>query len=68
MNAKLIWKKYIKFSRRMSNTILLNGLYFIGIGTYSVIGRILKKRFLNLQTRRSTWTNVNQDSDWEKMF
>jgi len=39
------------------NTILLSAVYFLGVGPTSVVGRLLRKRFLELEKQERTYWN-----------
>ena len=53
------------------NVVLLAIVYFLGIGVVSVIGKIVRKEFLQLKLdteRESYWEVYEGHEDYERMF
>lgn len=48
--------------------IILYLIYYIGIGTTSMVSKIVRKKFLNLTPRDSTWKTPTGSSEKEKMY
>lgn len=60
-----IMKKVGFFVSKVVNTILLVVVYFIGVGPTSLIARIFKKKFLDLEICKaadSYWTELDLNS------
>lgn len=50
-------KKIRTIQQRILNSLVLHGIYFVGIGLTSLFGRVVRKRFLPLIYKNSSWEN-----------
>ena len=73
-NLKEISEGIKEFGKNLSiiiNTLLLTLVYFIGVGTTSIIAKIFKKRFLQSKKleKDSYWINTNKkNKDIEEFY
>lgn len=60
-----------KISQKINNVIskvILYAIYYLGIGTTSLVSKIAKKNFLNLNPQKSNWETPTGSNKKEKMY
>lgn len=54
--------------RSLFEKIMLTFLYIVGIGITSLIAKLLRKSFLNLQVKKTTWEKPSGSRNLETMY
>lgn len=68
MSLKYFFIKFSKKIQKIVNLILLNAIYFFGIGPTALIAKIVNKQFLESQNKsKSSWKKLTPSVD-EKMY
>lgn len=63
-----IFKKVNKIIQTVTSIILLYIMYLIGVGLTAVLAKIIRKQFLNMSPRVSSWQKHSQSESLETMY
>ena len=64
----VILKKISQKINNFVNIIILHVIYYLGIGTTSLVSKIARKNFLNISSKKPTWQNPTGSNKEEKMY